>query len=63
MVRSVTETSLRVFGSGLPEVVGRSNSFSLSETIIKETEDAKESIEISSGFVLMNSETILLLAF
>lgn len=63
MVRSAAWASLGVFGSGLPEMGGRSNSFSLSETIIKEAEEAKESIESNSGFVLINSETISLLDF
>lgn len=60
-MRSEAEASVSNFGIGVPEGEGgRNSSFNLSATIIRDMEDAKESIDISSGLVLMNWETILL---
>lgn len=39
---------------------GCSNSVNLSATIIRDIEEARESIEIKSGLVLMNWDTMLL---
>lgn len=62
MVRLRAEAFASDLGSWVPPVGegDRSNSFNLSATIVKDVEDARESIDISSGLVLMNWETILL---
>lgn len=53
--------SVSALGSLIPVAEGGcSNSFNLSATIIRDIEEARESIEIKSELVLINWETILL---